>query len=101
MSPVYNPDNVRFNKDERLYIETKDQSYFDSIHTEVKDLKGNGKDWIIEAVDQAFEKIREKNCKIHQEELRRHSKKLKLHDWWLWALTATITAIIMILIFAR
>lgn len=93
--------NVRFNKDEEIFIENKMAPPLNSTYTAINDLKGNGKDWIIEAVDQAFEKIREKNCKIHQEELARHSKKLKVHDWWLWALSGAITVIILILIFVR
>lgn len=98
MSPrPYNAANVRFNRDERIYIANQDDIKFDSIHNEISDLKGNGKDWIIEAVDKAFEKIHEKNCKIHEAEIKKHSKKLKIHDWWLVALSVTIAVIIIII----
>jgi len=100
MSSVYNEKKVRFNADEKAYIENKDIMYFDSIHTEVKDIKGNGKDWIIDAVDEAFEKISQKNCKIHEAELQKHAKKLQRHDWYIGAIAATVAVIIFILIFS-
>jgi hypothetical protein len=97
----FNPDNVRFNKDEVSFIDNKMAPPLNSTYTAINDLKGNGKDWIIEAVDQAFEKIHERNCKKHEAELAKHSKKLKIHDWWLWALSGAISVIILILIFVR
>ena len=96
----YNSDNIRFNKDELTLIDNKDEINSDSVHQAIKDLKGNGKDWIIDAVDEAFEKIRQKNCKIHEAELQKHAKKLQRHDWYIGAIAATVAVIIFILIFS-
>lgn len=101
MSPSpYNPDNVRFNKDELQLIDNKIDIPVSSVLTEVSDLKGNGKDWIIEAVDKAFERIHERNCKKHDAELLKHTKKLRLHDWWLWGLSLAVVIIFAIIILA-
>ena len=96
----YNSDNIRFNDDELTLIDNKDEIHSTSVHTAIKDLKGNGKDWIIDAVNEAFEKIRQKNCKIHEVELQKHAKKLQRHDWYIGAIAATVMVIIFILIFS-
>jgi hypothetical protein len=94
----YNPDNIRLNEDELTLIDNKMATPINSTYTAVKDLEGNGQDWIIEAVDKAFERIHERNCKKHEAELVKHSKKLRVHDWWLWALSAAVITIFAILI---
>ena len=94
----YNPDKIRFNADELQLIDNKDEIQSSSVHTAIKDLKGNGKDWIIDAVDEAFEKISQKNCKMHEAELQKHAKKLQRHDWYIGAIAATVAVIIFILI---
>jgi len=93
----YNAENVRFNKDEKQYIDDKDEVRFNSVHLAINDLKGNGKDWIMEAVEKSFEKHEQKFCEEHRKDVAKVKKKLKIHDWWLWAITITIFVVILIM----
>lgn len=97
----YDPENIGLNTDELTLIENIDKKYYNSIGQEVADLKGNGKQWIRDAVFESFQQVHEESCKKHEAQLGKHEKKLKQHDWWIAALATSTAIIILILIIAQ
>jgi hypothetical protein len=94
----YNPENLSLNEDDKGYINDQDKIYFDSVHRDVKDLKANGKDWIIEAVNAGISKYDKENCQKHWEVTNRHGKWIKLLTWWQTLITVTVIVMIVLLI---
>jgi len=98
MSPIpYNSEKVKLNKDDQAVINNMIEVAISPLENDMKDMKGNIKDIVYNSVIKAFDSHEQKFCEEHRKDVANVKKKLKLHDWWLWAITITIFVIILIM----
>lgn len=101
MSPIpFDPEKVTLTLDDERKVRNIVEYTISPIENDMKDMKGNMKDTIYEAVFKAFSAYQKENCDKHKGQTDANTKRIRIHDWWLWILSGAVAAIILKIIIA-
>jgi hypothetical protein len=101
MSPIpFDPEKVTLTLDDERKVRNIVEYTISPIENDMKDMKGNMKDIIFDAVLKALRAHQKENCDKHKEQTAANTKRIRVHDWWLWILSGAVAAIILKIIIA-
>jgi len=101
MSPTpFDPEKVTLTLDDERKVRNIVEIALSPTENDMKDMKGNMKDLIYDAVLKAMRTHQKENCDKHRGQTDANTRRIKIHDWWLWILSGAVAAMILKIIIA-